>query len=72
MNGLGPYISLIIVHAMIAGTNFGLAMGFSKVPTYSDMAMPIALFGLVFLLLGVPYYFIKLKSRLDEILAKGE
>lgn len=72
MHGLGPYITMIVLHAMIAGVNFGLAMTFSKMPLYADAALPATLLGLMFLIAGVSYYLLKIKARLDEILAKGE
>lgn len=72
MHGFGPYITLIVVHSVIAGVNFGLAMAFSKIPLYSDAVLLPVFLGLVFLLMGVPYHVIKLKQRLDEVLAKGD
>lgn len=72
MHGFGPYITLIVVHSVIAGVNFGLAMAFSKIPLYSGAVLLPVFLGLVFLFMGVPYHVIKFKRRLDEVLAKGD
>lgn len=72
MHGLGPFISCIVVCSMIAGVNFGLAMGFMRMPSYAEAALPMVILGLLFLTLGVSFYTLKIKAKLDEILAKGD